>query len=180
MNEYPTTTPDEFERLVRFVQYHQGQFSLGLVRVNDPRQRNEIISRLREALTSDGIKFIHVDLSNRHPDSLRQALQHNAEGRMLLQKPVQAALAVTGMEHLLEATIAPGGRPPFAAALNAERDLLRSTLPIPVLLFMTDMAMDRLDIQFVLPFSDDRVGCSSRRIPLGHSFSPAPHFPGQF
>src|SRR3972149_10966572 len=146
MNDSKTTSPDEFERPARFAKYHQGQFSLGMVRVNDPRQRNEILSRIRDTLTGDGIKFVPLDLSNRHPDSLRQALQHNAEGRTLLQKPMRAALAVTGMEHLLEATVVPGGRPPFAAALNAERDLLRSILPIPVLLFMTDMAMDRLDI----------------------------------
>ncbi len=146
MSERITDSPDEFERLRRFALFHQGQFSLGLARVNEPRQRNEVISRLEEALKAEGVQAIHLDLSNRHPENLRQALQSTPEGRALLQKPRQAALVVTGMEHLIEATIAPGGRPPFAAALNAERDILRSTLPIPVVLFLTDLAMDRLDI----------------------------------
>lgn len=141
-----TDFPDEFERLRRFALFHQGQFSLGLARVNDPRQRNEVIARLEEALKTQGIQAVHLDLSNRHPENLRQALQSTSTGRALLQKPRQAALLVTGMEHLIETTLVPGGRPPFAAALNAERDLLRSTLPIPVILFLTDLAMDRLDI----------------------------------
>jgi tetratricopeptide (TPR) repeat protein len=131
---------------MRFTLYHQGQFTLGLARVNDPRQRNEIVSRLKEGLFQKGLRLVHLDISNRHPESLRQALQHHPDGRLLLQKPVRAVLAITGMEHLIEETIVSGGRPPFAAALNAERDILRSTLPVPVILFMTDIAMDRLDM----------------------------------
>ncbi len=126
--------------------FHQGQFSLGLARVNDPRQRNEVITRLEDALHAEGIRLIHLDLSNRHPENLRQALQSIPQGRTLLEKPRQAALAVTGMEHLIEMTNLAGKRAPFAAALNAERDILRSTLPIPVILFLTDLAMDQLDI----------------------------------
>jgi|GEM_PF-1435369 len=146
MSERITDSPDEFERLRRFALFHQGQFSLGLARVNEPRQRNEVISRLEETLRAEGVRAIHLDISNRHPENLRQALQASPEGRALLHKPLQAALLVTGMEHLIETAVVPGGRPPFAAALNAERDILRSALPIPVILFMTDMAMDRLDI----------------------------------
>lgn len=136
---------DEFERLKRFAEYHQGQFSLGLVRVNDPRKRNEIIQNLGQALKQDGIQLFNLDLSNRHPTNLRDSLNATAEGRRLLQSSRNAALAITGMEHLVDVTT-PIGRPAFAAALNAERDLLRNGLPMPVLLFMTDLAMDRLDI----------------------------------
>lgn len=136
---------DEFERIKRFVEYQQGQFSLGLARINDPRQRNEIIQNLGQALKESGIRLFQLDLSNRHPANLREALNATAEGRRLLQSPRHAALAVTGMEHLIENTSSEG-RPAFAAALNAERDLLRHGLPMPVLLFMTDLAMDRLDI----------------------------------
>lgn len=146
MSERITDSPDEFERLRRFTLFHQGQFSLGLARINEPRQRNEVISRLKEALETEGIRAIHIDISNRHPESLRQALQSSPEGRALLHKPQHATLVITGMEHLVETSIESGGRPPFAAALNAERDILRSILPIPVVLFMTDIAMDRLDI----------------------------------
>ena len=35
-----TDSPGEFERLRRFILYHLGGFTLGLVRVNDPRQRD--------------------------------------------------------------------------------------------------------------------------------------------
>ncbi len=136
---------DEFERIKRFAEYHQGQFSLGLVRVNDPRKRNEIVENLCHALKQDGIQLHRLDLSNRHPANLREALNASAEGRRLLQSPRNIALAVTGMEHLIETTT-PAGRPAFAAALNAERDLLRNGLPLPILLFMTDLAMDRLDL----------------------------------
>lgn len=137
---------DEFERLKRFAEYHQGQFTLGLVRVNDPRQRNEIIQNLETALKEVGVQLIHVNVSNRHPDNLRDALNSTPDGRRLLQSPKHSALALTGLEHLIEATPARGTRPTFAAALNAERDLLRNGLPVPVMLFMTDLAMDRLDL----------------------------------
>ncbi len=136
---------DEFERVKRFIEYQQGQFSLGLVRINDPRQRNEIIQTLEKTLKENGTRLFQLDLSNRHPANLREALNATAEGRRLLQSPRHAALVLTGMEHLIENTSSEG-RPAFAAALNAERDLLRSGLPLPVLLFMTDLAMDRLDI----------------------------------
>ncbi len=74
MSERITDSPDEFERLRRFALFHQGQFSLGLARVNDPRQRNEVIARLKEALQAENIRLVHLDLSNRHPENLRQAL----------------------------------------------------------------------------------------------------------
>jgi tetratricopeptide (TPR) repeat protein len=143
--EKKTAPIDEFERLRRFAEYHQGQFSLGMVRVNDPRKRNEIVQNLGQSLKQNGIQLFHLDLSNRHPVNLREALNASAEGRRILQSPRKTALAITGMEHLIETTT-PTGRPAFAAALNAERDLLRNGLPMPVLLFMTDLAMDRLDI----------------------------------
>ncbi len=144
MNE-KTPPIDEFQRLKRFAEYHQGQFSLGLVRVNDPRKRDEILRELTQATQPGKIRIFILDLSNRHPANLLDALNATPEGRHLLALPRNTALAIIGMEHLIEATT-PLGRPAFAAALNAERDLLRGNLPMPVLLFLTDLAMDRLDL----------------------------------
>jgi len=147
MDETNTSIPTEFERLLRFVRYHQGQFSLGLTRINDPNYRGQIIARLTSELQPHATRLIRLDLSNRHPLNLREALAATSEGRALLRAPRNAALAVTGMEHLIDARSAGiTARPPFAAALNAERDLLRQALPVPVIFFLTDLAMDRLDM----------------------------------
>ncbi|HRQ38686.1 MAG TPA: tetratricopeptide repeat protein, partial [Chloroflexota bacterium] len=143
---HSTSRLGEFERLHRFVRAHRGRFTLGLVRVNDPKQRDGLLASLRDVLAADGLKLVMVDLSNRHPENLRHALQQDDEARTALQQPGQAVLGVVGLEHLIEAEAGRTERPPFAAALNAERDALRKELPLPLLLFLTDHAMDRLDL----------------------------------
>ncbi len=134
--------PGEFDRLRRFIQAHLGRFTLGLVRVNDPRQRDHVIASLAQALAADGAQLLQVDLGNRRPASLREAIGPALESA----RPGRAALALTGAEHLMEAEAGPAGRPPFAAALNLEREALRAETPLPLILFLTDHAMDRLDI----------------------------------
>ena len=138
--------PGEFERLRRFILYHLGGFTLGLVRVNDPSQRDGVIASLTQILAADGAQLIKVDLANRHPANLRVALQTDPAARAALRNPARAVLAIVGLEHLIEAEAGEAGRPPFAAALNVERDALRVALPLPLILFLTDHAMDRLDL----------------------------------
>ncbi|HEY4691180.1 MAG TPA: tetratricopeptide repeat protein [Anaerolineae bacterium] len=141
-----TNAPDEFERLRRFILYHLGGFTLGLVRVNDPRQRDGVIASLAEALAAAAARLVRVDLANRYPGGLRNALRNDPDARAALQDPARAALALVGLEHLIEAEPDETGRPPFAAALNVERDALHAALPLPIILFLTDHAMDRLDL----------------------------------
>jgi len=141
-----TNAPDEFERLRRFILYHLGGFTLGLVRVNDPRQRDGVIASLAEALAAADARLVRVDLANRYPGGLRNALRNDPDARAALQDPARAALALVGLEHLIEAEPDETGRPPFAAALNVERDALHAALPLPIILFLTDHAMDRLDL----------------------------------
>ena len=142
-----TDSPGEFERLRRFILYHLGGFTLGLVRVNDPRQRDGVIASLSDALAADNARLIRVDLANRHPADLRQAVLGDPDTRALLDKDrTRSALAIVGLEHLIEAEAGESGRPPFAAALNLERDALPGVLPVPLILFLTDHAMDRLDL----------------------------------
>ena len=142
-----TDEPSAFDRLRRFVLYHLGGFTLGLVRVNDPRQRDGVIASLRDALAADGARLICIDVANRHPADLRQAILYEFSTRAALDRDSQhTALAIVGLEHLVEAEAREAGRPPFAAALNLERDALPQALPVPLILFLTDHAMDRLDL----------------------------------
>jgi tetratricopeptide (TPR) repeat protein len=148
---YPAQTDgfdslNEFERLRRFVVYHLGGFALGMVRVNDPKQRKGVLASLAQALSQSGVRLVVVDLSNHHPYALGQALRDEPGVRAVLQSGEKAGLAVVGMEHLIEAEAGPEGRPPFAAALNLERDALRTSFPLPLLIFLSDHSMDRLDI----------------------------------
>ena len=147
--ETEADAPGEFDRLRRFILYHLGGFTLGLVRVNDPRQRDGVIASLAEALAREGARLVRVDLANRHPARLREALSSEPAVRSALEKPetsARAALAVAGLEHLIEAEADSTGRPPFAVALNVEREALRDAFPVPLILFLTDYAMDRLDL----------------------------------
>jgi tetratricopeptide (TPR) repeat protein len=144
--------PGEFERLRRFILYHLGRFTLGLVRVNDPRQRNGLIASLTDVLASEQAQLLTVDLSNLHPANLRQALRSSPALTPVADRPSpdltgeggRAALAIVGLDHLIEAEADGSGRPPFAAALNIERDALPGAFPLPLILFLTDHAMDRL------------------------------------
>jgi len=121
------------------------------VRVNDPRQRNGLIASLADALARENARLVIVDLSNRHPANLRDALRADPA---LAASPspakagdalgVRAALAVVGLDHLIEAEADGSGRPPFAAALNVEREALPGAFPLPLIIFLTDHAMDRL------------------------------------
>ncbi len=139
--------PGEFDRLRRFILYHLGGFTLGLVRVNDPRQRDGVIASLTDALAADGARLIRVDVANRHPANLRDAIFGEPAAQAALKNdPQHTALAVVGLEHLVEAEARQAGRPPFAAALNLERDALPQAIPVPLILFLTDHAMDRLDL----------------------------------
>ena len=139
--------PNNYDRLRRFILYHLGGFTLGLVRVNDPHQRDGVIASLIDNLIADGARLIRVDVANRFPENLRQAIRDDPDARVALETDHKhAALAIAGMEHLIEAEAHESGRPPFAAALNAERDALPQALPVPLILFLTDHAMDRLDL----------------------------------
>jgi tetratricopeptide (TPR) repeat protein len=138
--------PGEFDRLRRFILYHRGGFTLGLVRVNDPRQRDGVIASLADTLAAEGVRLIRIDAANRHPSDLRDVIFYESSARAAVKDSQHTALAVVGLEHLVEAEVRQSGRPPFAAALNLERDALPQAVPVPLVLFLTDYAMDRLDL----------------------------------
>ena len=145
--EIEAEQPSDYDRLRRFILYHLGGFTLGLVRVNDPHQRDGVVASLADTLFADKARLIRVDIANRFPENLRQAILNEPEARAALeQDPAHVALAIVGMEYLIEAEAQKSGRPPLAAALNAERDALPQALPVPLILFLTDHAMDRLDL----------------------------------
>jgi tetratricopeptide (TPR) repeat protein len=145
-SEDETDDPGEFDRLRRFILYHLGGFTLGLVRVNDPHQRDGVIASLADTLAAEGVRLIRIDAANRHPSDLRDAIFYESSVRAAVQDSQHTALAVVGLEHLIEAEASRTGRPPFAAALNLERDALPQIVPVPLVLFLADYAMDRLDL----------------------------------
>lgn len=137
---------DVFAEVERFVQAHVGRFTLGLIRANDPVLRDGFVAELRIALEHEGVSLAVLDLSNRHPADLRSALATDTSVKAALVNE-RGAVAVVGMEHLIEAEADQRTRrTPFASALNLERDGLRQALPAPLLILLTDHAMDRLDL----------------------------------
>jgi len=148
MTTRPATPPSqdvqlsEFERLRRFVAYHAGDFTLGLVRVNDPRRRDGLVTALADALARDGVRMVRLDFSGRHPDSLLDALRRDPQ--VQVAPDGRAALAIVGLDHLIETQPADRRARPFSVALNLERDAFRTEFRLPITLWLTDHAMDRL------------------------------------
>ena len=132
----------DFERLRRFVVYHAGDFTLGLVRVNDPRRRDGVLASLTEALARDGVRMVRLDFSGRHPDSLLDELRRDPQVQAASSS--RAALAILGLDHLIETRPADSLARPFSVALNLERDAFRAEFRLPITIWLTDHAMDRL------------------------------------
>lgn len=138
--------PGGFEKLARFIRWHRGRFALGLVRVNEPQQRDEIIVFLRPKLAREGIDLIRVDLGHREVRSLLQELEMNSD----LQKAISiatssTALALVGLERSIVTPAYPKRQTPyFLVTLNLERDTLAQRFRIPITFWLTDLAMDRV------------------------------------
>lgn len=64
---------NDYERLRRFIRYHLGGFTLGLLRINDPHQRDDLLASLADTLLTDGAQLIRVDMKPRCPSTARSA-----------------------------------------------------------------------------------------------------------
>ncbi|MBC7233275.1 MAG: tetratricopeptide repeat protein [Chloroflexi bacterium] len=138
--------PTEYEKLKRFLLTHRGHFALGLVRINSPFQRDGVIAALRDDLLQEGLELKKLDYSQRQLPSLYEELRRDSElTRLLSQHAQEIALAIVGLEGSIELPPRPGSQVPlFLATLNLQRDNLAITFPIPITLWLSDYAMDRL------------------------------------
>jgi tetratricopeptide (TPR) repeat protein len=140
-SEVPLT---EFEKLKRFFLWHRGKFALGLVRVNNPRQRDGVIASLQDELSREGLKLIRLDFSHRQVRSLLRGLEGEGIRQRLDARPDGLALAITGLEGSAFLQSGDQSRPVLFAALNLEREAIVERFPLPITLWLTDLAMDRL------------------------------------
>jgi tetratricopeptide (TPR) repeat protein len=140
-SEVPLT---EFEKLKRFFLWHRGKFALGLVRVNNPRQRDGVIASLQDELSREGLKLIRLDFSHRQVRSLLRGLEGEGIRQRLDARPDGLALAITGLEGSAFLQSGDQSRPVLFAALNLEREAIVERFPLPITLWLTDVAMDRL------------------------------------
>ncbi|HIC95936.1 TPA: hypothetical protein EYP12_04820, partial [Candidatus Bipolaricaulota bacterium] len=149
----------EYERLRRFFLWHRGKFALGLVRVNHPRQRDGIVASLQEGLAREGVTLLVRNFSQRQVRSLKGELRRDEELREFLARDSQkVALALVGLEPSIETEPYPGGQiPAFLSSLNLERDAISLAYPIPITLWLTDYAMDRL-VEGAVDFCDFKSG----------------------
>ena len=140
------TGPTEYEKLARFLLAHRGHFALGLVRVNSPVQRDGVIASLGDDLKAEGLALHQLDYSQRHIPSLYEELRRDKALRHLLQERSQSlTLAIVGLEGSVELPPRPGTSVPvLVATLNLQRDDLSTAFPIPITLWLSDYAMDRL------------------------------------
>ncbi|MGQ9492988.1 MAG: tetratricopeptide repeat protein, partial [Anaerolineae bacterium] len=138
--------PTEYKKLKRFLLAHRGHFALGLVRINSPLQRDGIIAALRDDLRPEGLELQKLDYAQRQLPSLYEELCRDSELQALLsQRAQEIALAIVGLEGSIELPPRPGSQTPlFLATLNLQRDNLADTFPIPITLWLSDYAMDRL------------------------------------
>jgi tetratricopeptide (TPR) repeat protein len=136
----------EYERLQRFLLWHQGKFALGLVRVNHPRQRDGIVASLQEELDREGVTLLVRNFSQHQVRSLKEELRRDEElGEHLARDSQRVALALVGLEPSVETDLQPEDKiPTFVASLNLERDAISLGYPVPLTLWLTDYAMDRL------------------------------------
>ena len=149
----------EYERLRRFFLWHRGKFALGLVRVNHPRQRDGIVASLREELGREGVTLLVRNLSQRQVRSLNEELRRDEElGEHLARDSQRVALALVGLEPSIETHLQPGGNiPTLVPSLNLERDAISLGYPVPITLWLTDYAMDRL-AEAAVDFFDFKSG----------------------
>ena len=82
LEEIEAEQPGDYDRLRRFILYHLGGFTLGLVRVNDPHQRDGVIASLADTLFADKARLIRVDVANHFPENLRQAILTDPDARV--------------------------------------------------------------------------------------------------
>jgi len=135
----------EYEALKRFLLAHRGHFALGLVRVNSPLQRDGIIASLRDDLCTEGLELKTRDYFHRQLPSLYEELRRDGEVIQALKSPQTIALAVIGLEGSIELSPRPGTTVPlFLATLNLQRDNLCLGFPVPITMWLSDYAMDRL------------------------------------
>jgi len=135
-----------YDRLLRFLLAHRGQFALGIVRVNNPRQRDGLVASMRERLAREGMQLCVLDFSQRQIHSLYEELTRDQELRACLREHSEStALALVGLEGSIDTPPYPGGQiPAFLAALNLQRDNISTGFHLPVTLWLNDYSMDQL------------------------------------
>ena len=124
------TSDDTLDRLVRVIERSDG-FTLAFVRCNHPIQRETMRQRLRERLT--GKRLLEV-FQDKPIISLLDELSRAWDA----SNPPDA-VCVYGLEMSISQE---REYSPVLGRLNHDRDLLRRAIPVPLLIWLPDFALD--------------------------------------
>lgn len=133
----------EYEKLKHAVETTLGRFSLILVRGNYPPQRNAILNKLESGLKNNNIVLQKLDFSAHKISNLSDMLT-SVVGEKGSGGVKNFALALTGLEASID--MSPGEKivPDLLASINVQRDLISDRFKFPIILWLTDHAMDLL------------------------------------
>ncbi len=141
----PTKGP--LDKLADFVLTHRGHFALALVRCNSARQRDGMLRVLGDGLAQEGTRLEILQLELHKVDDLLAWIREATSG----PGPAKPdALGIAGLEGSLPSE---GAFRTFAARLNLQRDAIAAEFGGPILLWLTDYAMD-LFVRVAPDFAD--------------------------
>ena len=139
-----STTPSDYERLLRFVTRSGPEFALAMVRYADPNVRDRLIQQIQNDALQLGSRVKRLDLHDLAEDAnLLETLASSLKQDPDSLGPINA-LFVVRLEHALVDPLGVSKIAPNIRGFNIARDQLPTRVPTRLVLWLSDAAANAL------------------------------------